>query len=96
MNLSDILFWDFPDGSDSKKICLEYRRPGFDPWVGKISRSREWQPAPGFLPGEFHKATTFLFFYFSTFIPVFIKFYMKFYKDARLAFIFLIKAEWDW
>ena len=25
-----------------------------DPWVGQISWSREWQPTPVFLPGEFH------------------------------------------
>ena len=24
------------------------------PWVGKISCRRKWQPASGFLPGEFH------------------------------------------
>ena len=29
-------------------------RPGFDPWVGKTPWSREWQPTPGFLPGESH------------------------------------------
>ena len=26
----------------------------FDPWVGKISWRREWQPTAVFLPGEFH------------------------------------------
>ena len=26
----------------------------FDPWVGKISWRREWQPTPEFFPGEFH------------------------------------------
>ena len=36
------------------RVCLQYRRPGFDPWVGKIPRSRKWQPTPVFLPGEFH------------------------------------------
>ena len=30
------------------------RRPGFDPWVGKIPWTKEWQPTPVFLPGEFH------------------------------------------
>ena len=30
------------------------RRPGFDPWVRKISWSRKWQPTPVFLPGKFH------------------------------------------
>ena len=27
----------------------------FDPWVGKISWRRRWQPTPVFLPGEFHE-----------------------------------------
>ena len=27
---------------------------GFDPWVEKIPWRRKWQPAPVFLPGEFH------------------------------------------
>ena len=27
---------------------------GFDPWVGKISWRRKWQPTPVFLPGESH------------------------------------------
>ena len=35
-------------------ICLQCRRPGFNPWVGKIPWKREWQPAPVFLPEEFH------------------------------------------
>ena len=29
-------------------------RPGFNPCVGKILWSREWQPTPIFLPGESH------------------------------------------
>jgi len=37
-----------------KRICLQYRRPGFDPWVGKISWRREWLPTPVFLPGKSH------------------------------------------
>ena len=39
---------DFPSGSDGR-LCLQYRRPGFDPWVGKIPWRREWQPTPVFL-----------------------------------------------
>ena len=35
-----------------KKIHLQCRRPGFDPWVGKIPWRRAWQPTPVFLPGE--------------------------------------------
>ena len=37
-----------------KSICLQYRRPGFDPWVKKIPWRRKWQPTPVFLPGESH------------------------------------------
>ena len=29
-------------------------RPGFDPWVEKISWRRKWQPTPVLLPGKFH------------------------------------------
>ena len=30
------------------------RRPGFNPWVGKIPWRREWQSTPVFFPGESH------------------------------------------
>ena len=33
-------------------MCLQCRRPGFDPWVGKIPWRRKWQPTPVFLPGK--------------------------------------------
>ena len=36
------------------KNLPQYRRPGFDPWVGKIPWRREWQPTPVFLPGKFY------------------------------------------
>ena len=36
------------------RICLQCRRPGFNPWVGKIPWRREWQSTPIFIPGEFH------------------------------------------
>ena len=45
---------DFPGGSDGKAPCLQCRRPGFDPWVGKIPWRKEWQPTPVFLPGKSH------------------------------------------
>ena len=35
-----------------KKTHLQCGRPGFSPWVGKISWRRSWQPTPVFLPGE--------------------------------------------
>ena len=36
------------------KTCLQSRRPGFNPWLGKIPQRREWPPTPVFLPGESH------------------------------------------
>jgi len=33
-------------------LRLQCRKPGFDPWVGKIPCRRKWQPTPVFLPGE--------------------------------------------
>ena len=33
-------------------ICLQCGRPRFNPWVGKVSWRREWQPTPVFLPGK--------------------------------------------
>ena len=36
------------------RICLQCRRPGFDPWIRKIPWRRKWQPTPVFLPGKSH------------------------------------------
>ena len=33
---------------------LQYGRPGFNPWVGKIPWRKERLPTPVFWPGEFH------------------------------------------
>ena len=46
--------WGFPGGSDGKESVCQCKRPGFDPWVGKIPWRRAWQPTPVFLPGESH------------------------------------------
>ena len=35
-------------------VCLQCRRPRFDPWVGKIPWRRKWQPTAVFLPGKSH------------------------------------------
>ena len=43
----------FPHSSVGKNMCLQCRRPGFNPWVGKIPWSRKWQPTPVFLLREF-------------------------------------------
>ena len=49
----------FPGGTSGEKkkkktACHRrgYKRHGFDPWVGKISWRRKWQPTPVFLLGE--------------------------------------------
>ena len=34
--------------------CRRHRRPGFDPWVGKIPWRVAWQATPEFVPGESH------------------------------------------
>ena len=39
----------FPGGQ-----CKRRRKHRFDPWVGKISWRRKWQPTPVFLPGKPH------------------------------------------
>ena len=36
------------------KICLQCRRPGFDPWVWKIPWRRKWQSTPILWPGTSH------------------------------------------
>ena len=37
-----------------QRICLQCRRPGFNPWVGKIPWRRERLLSPVSWPGEFH------------------------------------------
>ena len=37
-----------------ERICLQYRKPGFDPWVGKIPQRRKWQPTPVSMPRKSH------------------------------------------
>ena len=47
----------FPGGASGKEPICQYRRLKrlrFNPWVRKISWNRTWQPAPVFLPVEFH------------------------------------------
>ena len=46
--LNRLLWW-----LRQQRICLQCGRPGFCPWVGKISWRREWLPTPVSLPGEF-------------------------------------------
>ena len=44
----------FPGGTRGKEPACQCRRLVFDPWVGKIPWSRNWQPTPAFFPGESH------------------------------------------
>ena len=44
----------FPGGSDGKESAWNMGDLGFDPWVGKISWRRKWQPTPAFLSEESH------------------------------------------
>ena len=41
-----------------KRICLQFRRPGFSPGVGKIPCRKEWLPTIVLMPGEFHGQST--------------------------------------
>ena len=36
------------------RVCLQFERLRFDPWVGKILWRRKWQSTPIFLPGKSH------------------------------------------
>ena len=44
----------FKENGFSYRVCLQCRRPGFDPWVGKIPWRRKWQPTPVLLPRKCH------------------------------------------
>ena len=41
-------------GKEPTCLCRGHKRYMLDPWVGKISWRRPWQPTPVFLSGEFH------------------------------------------
>ena len=64
--LAYILVWDsgvtlsrtpggLPWWLRQSRICLQCRRPSFDPWVRKIPWRGEGLPTPVLLPGEFHE-----------------------------------------
>ena len=49
------LYLGFPSGTGVKGMqSRRCKRPGFNPWVGKIPWGRKWQPIPGFLPEKLH------------------------------------------
>ena len=45
-------FQGVPGGKEPICQCRRDQRRGLDPWVGKISWRKKWQPTPVFLPGE--------------------------------------------
>ena len=49
MDLTNKLFILPQASSDGERICLQCRRPRFDPWIRKILQRREWLPAPSIL-----------------------------------------------
>ena len=46
--------WASPVAQLVKNLCMQCRRPGFNPWLRKIPCRRERLPSPVFQPGEFH------------------------------------------
>ena len=52
--LFDRVVKGFPSGSVCKESAWRCRRLGFDPWIKKIPRRREWVPTPVLLPGKSH------------------------------------------
>ena len=52
--LSENHIMQVASGKESACQCRRLKRCGFDPWVGKISWRRKWQPTLVFLPGESH------------------------------------------
>ena len=50
-------FSGFPCGANGKEPtcqCMRLENCRFNPWFGKISWRRKWQPTPVFLPWKFH------------------------------------------
>ena len=55
--LKQSCFVGLPDGASGEEPacqCSRHKRPGVDPWVGKIPWRRAWQPTQVVLPGESH------------------------------------------
>ena len=48
----ELVHWGLPWCLRWSRVGLQCRRPGFNPWIGKIHWSRKWQPTPVFLPEE--------------------------------------------
>ena len=51
MSITDL---GLPWRLNRKQSACQCKRRGFDPWAGKISWGRKWQPSPAFFPGKVH------------------------------------------
>ena len=49
-----LLFLIFPWWLSDKEPMCQFRRQGFNPWVGKILWRRKWHSIPVFWPGKSH------------------------------------------
>ena len=49
VNIYEISWWL----RDKESTC-QWRRHGFDPWIGKIPWRKKWQPTLVFFPGDVH------------------------------------------
>ena len=52
LRLRRYILGGFPGGTSGKESICQWRRHGFNSWVGKIPWRRAWQPTPVFLSGE--------------------------------------------
>ena len=52
-NVSLEIIQCFPAGLEGS-VCLQWRKPRFNPWDGKIPWRRKWKPTPVHLPGKSH------------------------------------------
>ena len=49
ISFKSLIYYGLPWYLSWQRICLQCRRPEFNPWVGKISQQREKLPTPVFL-----------------------------------------------
>ena len=54
-----LTYWrtGLPSWLSDKEFVCQCNRYRFNPWVGKITWKRKWQPAPGVLPGKSERGT---------------------------------------
>ena len=53
-DMTEQLHFHFTWWFSGKEVHLQWRRPEYHSWVGKIPWRWKWQPTPVFLPGESH------------------------------------------